>query len=317
MQEIRTVWVMGLGGVGGFFGGQIAYYLHQHDDSRRVYFIARGQHLREIREHGLILRSNNENLICHPAGAAEDPGDFPVPDLCLLAVKSYDLQRSVQQINPYIHDNAVVLPLLNGLDIYDRVCRTLDYGIVLPACIYIASHIEQPGRVVHNGPPGRILFGNDPRFPEFDPEVLLAFCREINLDVSRVDDPCPAIWEKYLMVAPFALVTAARGKSFGEVLEDAEDNGCTAAIMQEIIRIGQKQGIELDMGFVAKTLAAAGRFPYNARSSFQRDLEQGRGKAEGDVFGATISRMGREAGVATPMTDKMMRLIRERFKYSW
>lgn len=316
MQEIRNIWVLGLGGVGGFFGGQIAHYFNQHNNNnRQVFFIVRGQHLREIQDYGLILQSNNENLICHPDGAADNMGNFPAPDLCLLAVKSYDLERAVQQINPYIKGDTIVLPLLNGLDIYNRVRRMLDNGIVLPACIYITSYIEKPGKVVHNGPPGRVLFGNDARFPEFDPGVLLALCREINLDVNWVDDPYPAIWEKYLMVASFALVTAARGKSFGEVLEAREDKDCVAAIMQEIIYIGQKQGIALDLSFIDKTITAAGRFPYEARSSFQRDLEQGRGKAEGDIFGATISRMGRELGVATPMTEKMMGLIRERFKY--
>lgn len=317
MQEIKTVWVWGLGGVGGFFGGRIAHYLNKRDDSRKVYFIARGEHLRQIKEHGLILQSNQEKLICHPDDAAEDPVDFPAPDLCLLAVKSYDLEVSVRKINSYINRNTIVLPLLNGLDIYNRVRYTLNTGIVLPACIYITSYIEQPGKVVHNGPPGRILFGNDPRFSDFSPEGLLTFCREIDLDVSLVDDPLPAIWEKYLMVGPFALVTAARGKSFGEVLKDKEDRDCVAAIMQEIILIGQKQGISLDLGLVEKTLASAGRFPYDARSSFQRDLEQGRGKAEGDIFGAALKRMGREVNVATPMTEKMMGIISKRFRYLW
>lgn len=54
-------------------------------------------------------------------------------------------------------------------------------------------------------------------------------------------------------------------------------------------------------------------FPYDARSSFQRDLEQGRGQAEGDIFGGTILRMGREFSFPTPVTERMVKQIEKRF----
>lgn len=55
------------------------------------------------------------------------------------------------------------------------------------------------------------------------------------------------------------------------------------------------------------------QFPYDARSSYQRDLEQGRGQEEGDIFGATIIRMGLETGTPTPFTRKMLKRIEKRF----
>lgn len=34
MNAIHTIWVLGLGGVGGYFGGRIAYALEQNNDTR-------------------------------------------------------------------------------------------------------------------------------------------------------------------------------------------------------------------------------------------------------------------------------------------
>lgn len=47
-------------------------------------------------------------------------------------------------------------------------------------------------------------------------------------------------------------------------------------------------------------------FPYEA-------LEQGKGKAEGDIFGNTIVEMGKDYKIPTPFTDRMRKRIEERF----
>lgn len=209
MHFVKTIWVVGIGGVGGYFGGRIAHALGEGDDGRRVYFIARGQHLREIQENGLILQCDNDTFICKPAGASDDMSSFPRPDLCLICVKSYDLEAAVQGLSRFISDDTVLIPLLNGLDIYDRTRKCLDKGIVLPACVYITSYIERPGKVVQSGPNKHVILGSSPHHPDYNPRELLSFTYDMGLAFKWVEDPIAAIWEKYLLVASFALVTAA------------------------------------------------------------------------------------------------------------
>lgn len=314
MQNIRTIWVIGIGGVGGYFGGRIAHALGEINGQQQVYFMARGQHLKEIQENGLILQRNDDSFVCPPTGAAETPASFPEPDLCLVCVKSYDLEGVIQSLSEYIRDDTVIIPLLNGLDIYQRARKLLEKGIVLPACVYITSYLEKPGKVVQKGPDGRVVLGKDPQFPDFDPGNLLAFSREMGLNFNWREDPYVSIWEKYLLVGSFALVTAASGLSFGEVISDPEAKANLIGVMKEIIQLGQKQGIDLNMDLIDKTIAFTSLFPYDARSSFQRDLEQGRGQAEGDIFGGTIIRMGKELNFPTPNTEKMIRQIEKRFR---
>ena len=54
--QINNICIFGVGGVGGVFGGKIAHALPQNKDTvRKVYFIARGAHLEEIKKNGLEL----------------------------------------------------------------------------------------------------------------------------------------------------------------------------------------------------------------------------------------------------------------------
>jgi len=313
LQTVNTIWVVGIGGVGGYFGGRMAHVLHKGNDERRVYFAARGRHLQEIRENGLILQCNDDTFICQPAGASDDMSSFPGPDLCLVCVKSYDLEAAMQGLNPLIADDTVVVPLLNGLDIYERARKCLDKGIVLPACVYITSYIERPGKVVQNGPNKHAILGASPHCPDFDPGALLSFTEAMGLVFKWVEEPFTAIWEKYLLVGSFALVTAAYGMSFGQVIDSPDGQRDAAGVMGEIIQLGKKQGVNLDVALIDRVLATMSAAPYDARSSFQRDLEQGRGKAEEDIFGTAILRMGKELHIPTPVTEKLVRQIEARY----
>jgi len=53
-KKIKNVCVYGVGGVGGYFGGKIAYEISKGKHAIQVYFIARGEHLKAIRKHNVI-----------------------------------------------------------------------------------------------------------------------------------------------------------------------------------------------------------------------------------------------------------------------
>lgn len=148
---ISNICVYGAGGVGGFFGGQLAHYSHSHRDFPDVHFVARGEHLARIRKQGLTLKKGDETLQCVPASATDDFGAVPACELIMIAVKGYDLQSVIETLEPALEHDTMLLPLLNGVDIYDRIRSVTQKGIVLPACVYVGTHIESPGVVRQKG----------------------------------------------------------------------------------------------------------------------------------------------------------------------
>lgn len=302
-QEIKKIWILGTGGVGGFYGGKIAQNVNpERIPGQEVYFVARGEHLQAIISRGITVKTPGNVYSGRPTLATDNTGVLPSPDLILLSVKCYDLNVVLKDIEAKIQDRTVILPLLNGIDIYDRIRKIIPNGIVLPACVYLGTHIERPGIISQSGGNGIILTGPDPRFPFYTGENLREYFNRNGINLIWNRDPVPVIWEKYLFIAAFGLVTAFAEKSLGIIMESDNLSGMVRAIMEEILAIAEKKNVKLPAGIIETSLNKVFDFPYEARTSYQRDIESKRRLNEGDLYGGTICREGDFLGVNTPVT---------------
>lgn len=317
-REIKNICVYGVGGVGGFFGGKIAYEINQKgNDPRQVFFIARGPHLAEIRKNGLILNTPKQRgMICKPTMAMDNVGEILPPDLCLVCVKSYDLDNAIKALAKNINTSTIIIPLLNGVDVYERIRTTLDDGIVLPACVYVGTHIEKPGVVTQSGGEGIIWCGSDPGITDCNPEAVIRFFSQVQVKFRWNDDPYPEIWKKYIFIASFGLVSAYSGKTLGEIVSDNRSKDTIREIMREIVAIAGERGIELPEDVVNLSIEKARDFPFETKTSYQTDVEKKGRRNEGDLFGGTIIRLGHRLGVPTPVTEGIYSQIQKRLEQS-
>jgi 2-dehydropantoate 2-reductase len=306
--NIKNICIFGTGGVGGYFGGRIAAAIASRPD-HAVYFIARGEHLKAIQARGIVVKTPDETISARPALATDDVSRIPSSDLVLLCVKSFDLSQALTALRPQIRPESVIVPLLNGIDICSRIRQVLHGGIVLPACLYLGTHIESPGVIQQSGGNGIIIFGPDSQYPYFTAENVKRFFHDTGIRFDWQTDPRPAIWEKYMFIAAFGLVTALTGLSLGAVTESVEFRLLVAGIMTEIYSIAQAKSIALPADIVATSVAKAHNFPYEARTSYQRDFESARRFNEGDLYGGAILREGRATGVPTPLTASVYKQI--------
>jgi 2-dehydropantoate 2-reductase len=311
--QINNICIFGTGGVGGVFGGKIAHTIAQNKDTlRKAYFIARGAHLEAIKKNGLILNTPDERgILCKPTLATDNIADIPQPDLYLMCVKGYDLDAATLAIKKNIGDNTLVIPLLNGVDIYERMRKNLNTGIVLPGCVYIGALIEKPGVATHVGGPGMIICGKDPDIPDFDPQGVIDFFNDMGIKFTWNDDPSPALWQKYVFIAGYGLVTAYTAKTTGQVLADPKAKEMTHKVMEEIAAVAKKKGVKLADTIVTDSLQTGNNFPPETKTSFQRDIEAKSTRNEGDLFGGTIIRLGKELGVPTPVTESIYSKIEQ------
>jgi 2-dehydropantoate 2-reductase len=308
--DIKRICVFGVGGVGGYFGGKIAEAIeHRQLPDRQVYFIARGKHLQAIKEHGLTVKTPERTFTARPTVLTADAGKNPPPDLILLCVKSYDLDQAVSSLKPLVNSSTIIIPLLNGIDIPERIRQILKAGIVLPACLYLGTHIESSGIINQSGGNGVIIFGRDKKYPDYSGENVKAFFEKSGIKYDWRDDPQPPIWEKYLFIAAFGLVSAYLGKSLGEIMEKAESRDTVKAIMEEIYAISKAKSVQLTENIVEKSLKKAFDFPFDARTSFQRDIESKARFNEGDLYGGTIIREGQTLGIPVPVTTRVYQQI--------
>ena len=301
----------GVGGVGGYFGALVTKkFADQHD----IYFIARGTHKKAIDENGLTLKKEGGEDVINvtPKVCTNTIEDLPVCDVIILSVKEYDLSHAVIQINKIVNKNTIVLPLLNGVDVYERIRKHLDKGIVLPSCVYVGTHIESPGVIYQKGGSCKIFIGADPLFPEYHPEALLNLFKDSEINFSWEDNVKVSIWSKYMFIAAYGLVTAAYNKTIGEVLTDAKLAQITLSIMREIQTITKALNIPLAADIVDTSFNKAKQFPFETKTSFQRDFESKGNINERDLFGGTLIRFSEELNIPTPNTKSVYeRLFKE------
>ncbi len=305
--------ILGLGGVGGYFGAKICAAMNgrgpDHDDDR-VFFVARGAHLEAIRARGLTVKTSSEGtLICKPAMATDDISALPPLDAALVCVKGYDLDALAGKLADRVQPGTEIVPLLNGVDAYDRLRARLAHGSIFPACVFIGTHIESPGVVAQQGGACSILYGRDPRRLDSQPARITKIFAASRIKNQWYDDVSPQIWTKFIFISAFGLVTACFNKTLGEVMADPQMSGRVRAVMGEIQAIARARGVALPPAIIEESFRKGSDFPPETKTSFQRDFEAREKLDERDLFGGTVVRLGAEAGIPTPaVLDLMDRL---------
>src|SRR6516225_10011578 len=107
--------VIGVGGAGGF----LASSLYRGGIRPRV--ISRGAALRQLREVGLTIISDEKRSIYFPmnCSAIDDVQQFA--PVLLLSTKSYDIPALLEEIASRITPETVVIAVQNGFAAYDTV----------------------------------------------------------------------------------------------------------------------------------------------------------------------------------------------------
>lgn len=301
----KHIVVVGLGGVGGYFG----FKINQTNETTGKYtvsFVARGETYDKVKENGLTLLSpEHSNSQTHPNAIVENISEIKNPDLVLICVKEYDLENVCKQLLLVIHKDTVLLPMMNGADIYDRIRTIIPDHTVLPTCVYVASHIKERGTVEHKGSAGKIIVGRDPEHFSVPVEWITELLSESKIDFDFKDNSLKDIWTKFIFIASFGLVTAKHNSSMGAVCTDEQQKNEATGIMKEIKQIAAKKGIDLQEDIIDATFNKASTFPFETPTSLQLDINSGKKDNELELFAGAVLKYGAETGVETPFTQKI------------
>ncbi|MBU0574928.1 MAG: 2-dehydropantoate 2-reductase, partial [Proteobacteria bacterium] len=259
--------------------------------------------LAAIRREGLLLKTVEGDYKVVADLATDNPVEAGVCDLVLFCVKEYDLEEAAAGLAPLLHEKTVVLPVLNGVDIAERLRSILSRGVVLSGCVYISTFIEAPGVVRQVGGTCQLIFGPDDGQAEtYRP--LEAFLKAAGIKAELSSEVAVPLWTKYLFVSPMAGVTSLMAKSFGEVMEDEKGRGMVRGLMAEIAALARAKGIPLPADSAESGLVRIARFPYETKSSLQLDYEKGR-RTEVELFIGYAVRAGQTLGVPTPLHEEL------------
>ncbi len=293
--------VVGIGGVGGYFGGKLARY-YASSESVDIIFIARGEHLHQIQEKGLKQVTTEGEFTAYPTLATDDPRDSGSFDMVLFCVKRYDLENSAERIQANINKDSIVISLLNGVDNVKPLTRILSGAEILNGCVYIGAHIVNPGVVRQAGGTCQLFFGpEDGPVKELRPVEMLL--KKAGIQAVLTENIQKVVWEKYLFVCPLATATTYLQQPMGAFVEHTEKRSYLEGLMREVAEVAKAKGIHISKNMIHEALAKNSLFPYETRTSLQLDFENNR-RTEIDLFTGYIVKSAKELGIPVPLHDE-------------
>jgi len=300
---------MGLGGIGGVFGAKLAK-AYAGKGEHEIVFFARGAHLEAVQREGLTLTAADGTFTVRPDLATDQPGKAGKLDLVLFCVKGYALDAAAAQLKGSLQEKAAILPLLNGVDIAERIKAILPEAAVLEGLVYVSAFIEGPGKVKQASPAHQIVFG--PRDGNIGPyRPLEELLKKAGINATLTAEPLVPLWTKYIFICPSAGLTALTRKNFGAIMEDPETRGLLKGLMEEVEAVARAKGVALPADIVEASIAKVAGFPPATKTSLQLDFEKGN-PTEIELFNGYIVRAGKALGIPTPLNEKVYKGLTEK-----
>jgi len=296
--------VMGAGAVGSFYGAKLARGGHA------VTLIVRGERLPVVRGEGLHVEQD-AGAWHVPVEATDDPAAVGPVELVLFATKAYGLDAAAQAMRPLVGPGTVVLPLLNGVDIAERVGAVVGMEPMLGGMTYIACSLAGPNTVRQGGVENRLVFGElGGGFSERGRRIQAAF-EQAGVVSELSEDFQLANWSKYVLVNASNGVPPVTGMPIRAVLADTDTRALFVALLEEGEALAAAKGIRLPADIRARSIAICESFAPDFKPSLLVDLERGR-PLEVEALQGTAIRLGEALGVPTPVNRRVYAALKLR-----
>lgn len=203
---MKKIGILGLGGVGGYFGGLLAKAYFKSDEIEIV-FIARGETQKAIKENGLKIVTDDSETIVHPNLVSNNPEEIGKLDYLICATKTYDIEESLISLKDCIKKETLILPLYNGVDAQERIQKLYPENEVLQGCVYIISMIFSPGTIRKIGFYEKLFFGSKTASAS-QLEELQDILQKAKIESHLVKNIEETVWEKFIFISALATATS-------------------------------------------------------------------------------------------------------------
>ena len=286
--------IFGAGGIGGYLGGRLS------QAGEEVVLIARGEHLKAIREHGLRVDSIKGDFVATPALATDNPTEAGTVDAVILGVKAWQVTDAAKAMRPMIGPDTFVVPMQNGVEAPGQLASVLGEKAVVVGLGGLISYIVGPGHILHAGGEPFVSFGeSDDSASERTQRLLQAF-RNAGVQATIPTNIHAALWGKLAFMAANSGVGAITRVPVGQWRSVPGSWEMAQQVVKEVLAVAHGKGIRMPIDALPATQARLEASPPGGTSSMQRDLMEGRPSELGVQNGGVV-RLGLEAGVPTPV----------------
>ncbi|MGN1164351.1 MAG: ketopantoate reductase family protein, partial [Candidatus Ornithospirochaeta sp.] len=233
-------------------------------------------------------------------------------DLVIVAVKNFNLHSALGVIAPFVGEETVILPVLNGIEAEGVISEKFGIEKVLWGFISGLS-VFREGNIVTSFSGGKITFGE--RDNSLSQRILSVrdYLTDNGQDAVVPEDIRHEKWLKFMTNTCFNTLTAILEATYGATSENSHMIRASRLIAREVQRVAEKEGVVLTQEDVETMIRNTCSLTGNGRSSMLEDLLSGR-ETENCYFALAISRKGKKYGIPTPYSD-MVGILLEAKRY--
>lgn len=284
--------VLGCGAIGGYFGGRM------QQAGLDITFLVREHRQKLLRENGLSITSPFGDAHFQVNTVTEDSlsGAY---DLILLTCKSYDLDDAIDTISPAVGNDTIVLPLLNGLNHFQKLDEKLNTDRVLGSFCYLSVTMDEAGKVHHLSSSHSLTFGARRSSQSALIKPLLEILSPANFNVKMSDDILTDLWEKFTFLCAAAAVNCMMRGNIGDIMNTQYGHQVIVGTLDECNAVASAYGYFPRAKDKLLAMDQLTEVKSSFEASMYKDLKI-KHQTEFDHIVGDMVKKGQEAGVHTP-----------------
>ena len=301
--------ILGAGATGGFLGARLA------KGGAEVVLIARGPHLKAMRESGLrLIETDGEMTV--PVEATDDLAAIRNSDFVFVTLKAHSVPAMAEGLAANLGAETAVVSAQNGIpwwyfqrhggelegthletvDPGGMIGRTIDPARVIGCIVYAATSVVGPGVVQHvegeRFSLGELDGGQTERIAALSGLLTAAGLKAPVQPRIRQE-----LWVKLMGNAVFNPLSALTRASLGAMAESQVLAPVVRAAMEEVDAVAARLGITMSISIDQRIRGAAKVGAH--KTSMLQDLESGRPMEIDAITGSVVELAGR-LGVPVP-----------------
>ena len=284
------------------------------------------EHVAAMKEKGAHITGTVEMTVPVKALTPDEmTGQY---DVLFLMTKQLLNKEVVTFLKPYLTEKGVIVTLQNGIP-EPGIAEIVGEDHTMGCVVEWGATLSAPGESTLTSEPDSLSFHMGKMKGITDGQVAqVKQLLETMCPVHIEENLLGARWSKLLINATFSGLGTVVGGLFGDVSESAEVKGIALKCMKECIDVGHAAGAEfapvqgkditklfyykngLKKAFALFLLPIAMKKHRLLEPSMLQDLKKGK-PCEVDAINGEVCDWGRKCGVATPINDRIVEVIKK------
>ncbi|MCR4924157.1 MAG: 2-dehydropantoate 2-reductase [Lachnospiraceae bacterium] len=226
-------------------------------------------------------------------------------DILIVCVKNYSLSSIFRNINPFIDDKTIILPLQNGIYAYDFFTKRYPLNLVLRGYVQ-GPNTERVEYGYKYENPGDLHIGSD---KAMEPAKKVAdILKSASIPVFYEDDIVKMVWKKWMLNIAGNSVTALTGADYSlfKLYSDLQ-NVCRQA-MKEFMNIAIAEGIKLNEGDIEDIIKYYVSYVGSKKTSMLMDVFN-ESKTENDYLAGAALQLAKKHNINAPIISTLYYLM--------